>query len=68
MCIYISFDMAYIWNTEKGYKRTDLQNQNRVTDVENKLNWGAGYVYIYTCVYTCVYIYIYIYIYTHTYM
>ena len=33
----ILYDTAYMWNLRKGYKWTYLQNQNRVTDVENKL-------------------------------
>ena len=38
-----------MWNQKKWYKRTYLQNRNRVTDVENKLmvrgggiNWEIG--------------------------
>ena len=52
-----------MWNLNKGYKRTYLQNRNRVTDVENKLivtkgeiggggiNWEMG-----TDIYTLLYI------------
>ena len=31
------YDIAYMWNLNKWYKWTYLQNRNRVTDVENKL-------------------------------
>ena len=34
----ISYDIAYIWNLKKWYKRTYLQSRNRVTDVE-KILW-----------------------------
>ena len=34
----IPYDIAYIWNLKKWYKRTYLQNRNRPTDIENKLN------------------------------
>ena len=58
----ISYDIAYMWNLKKWYKRTYLQNRNRVTDVENKLmitkgqsggklNWETG-IDIYTLLYT----------------
>ena len=33
----LSYDIAYMWNLKKWYKRTYLQDRNRVTDVENKL-------------------------------
>ena len=32
--VYIN---VYMWNLKKGYKRTYLQNRNRVTDIKNKL-------------------------------
>ena len=32
----ISYNIAYMWNLEKWYRRTYLQSRNRVTDVENK--------------------------------
>ena len=31
------YNIAYMWNLEKGYKWSYLQNRNRVTDIENKL-------------------------------
>ena len=31
------YDTTYIWSLKKWYKRTYLQNRNRITDVENKL-------------------------------
>ena len=34
----ISCAIAYMWNLEKGYKWTYLQNTNRVADVENICN------------------------------
>ena len=33
----ISYDITYMWNLQKGYKWTYLQNRNRVIDVKNKL-------------------------------
>ena len=33
-----------LWNLEKGYKWTYLQNRNRVTDVESKLMVTRGKV------------------------
>ena len=38
----ISYDIAYMWDLKKGYKWTYLQNQNRVTDIENKLMVTGG--------------------------
>ena len=38
----ISYDITYMWNLNKGYKCTYLQNRNRVTDVENKLMITSG--------------------------
>ena len=38
----ISSDIAYMWNLEKWYKWTYLQNRNRVTDVKNKLMVTKG--------------------------
>ena len=32
----------YMWKLKKSYKRTYLQNRNRVTDVENNLMVNAG--------------------------
>ena len=32
------YDMTYMWILKKGYKLTYLQNINRLTDFENKLN------------------------------
>ena len=32
----ISHDITYMWNLEKWYKQTYLQNRNRLTDIENK--------------------------------
>ena len=57
----ISSDIAYMWNLEKWYKWTYLQNRNRVTDVKNKLmvtkgerggriNWEIG-IDVYTLLY-----------------
>ena len=34
----ISYDITYMWNLKKGYKRTYLQNRNRLTDIEDKQN------------------------------
>ena len=34
---HISYNTIYMWNLKRGYKRTYLQNRNRVTDAENKL-------------------------------
>ena len=34
--------IAYTCKLKKGYKRTYLQNRNRVTDVENKLMVTKG--------------------------
>ena len=48
------YDMPYMWNPQKGYKWTYLQNRKRPTDFENKLmvtkrtgvgggmDWGFG--------------------------
>ena len=38
----MSYDIADTWNLEKGYKRTYLQNRNRLTDVENRLMATRG--------------------------
>ena len=38
----ISYDIAYMWNLKKWYKRTYLQDRNRVTDVENNLMVTSG--------------------------
>ena len=44
----ISYDTAYMWKLKKWYKRTDLQNRNRLTDFENKFmvtkgeRWAGG--------------------------
>ena len=41
----VSYDTTYMWSLKKkgGYKRTYLQNRNRVTDVENKHGYrGQG--------------------------
>ena len=40
---HISYVIAYMWNLKKGYKRTYLQNRNRVTDEENKLMVTRGF-------------------------
>ena len=49
----ILWDSACMWNLKKWYKRTYLQNRNRVTDVENiwlpggkGINWKIR-IYIY---------------------
>ena len=58
----ISWDITYMWNLEKGYKWTYLQNTSKVTDVENKLmatrGWGGGGINweIGTDIYTLLYI------------
>ena len=33
----ISYDLTYMWNLEKDYKWTYLQNRNWVSEIENKL-------------------------------
>ena len=38
----ISYDIAYMWNLKKWYKRTHLQNRNRLIDIENKLMVTKG--------------------------
>ena len=38
----ISYDIAYMLNLKTWYKWTYLQNTNRVTDVENKLQLPGG--------------------------
>ena len=43
----ISYDITYMWNLQKWYKGTHLQNRNRLTDLENQLmvtktNMGEG--------------------------
>ena len=43
----ISYDITYMWNLQKWYKWTHLQNRNRLTDLENqfmvtKTNIGEG--------------------------
>lgn len=38
----IPYDMTYMWNLNKWYKQTYLQNRNRLTDVENKLRVTKG--------------------------
>ena len=55
-----TYNIAYMWNLQKAYKWTYLQNRNRVADVENKLmvtrgsgggiNWEIG-IDIYTLLY-----------------
>ena len=40
--IFMSYDIAYMWNLKKGYKWAYLQNRNRVTDVKNKLMVTGG--------------------------
>ena len=34
--------ITYMWNLKKKYKRTYLQNRNRLTDIENKLMVTKG--------------------------
>ena len=34
----VEYDIAYIWNIKKCYKRMYLQNRSRVTGIENKLD------------------------------
>ena len=36
------YDITYMWNLKKWYKRTYLQNRNRLTDMENKLMVTKG--------------------------
>ena len=38
----ISYDITYMWNLKKWYKRTYLQNRNRLTDIESKLTVTKG--------------------------
>ena len=38
----ISYDIAYMWNLNKRYKWTYLQNRNRLIDIENKLMVTKG--------------------------
>ena len=38
----ISYDITYMWNLEKWYKETYLQNRNTLTDIENKLMGGGN--------------------------
>ena len=38
----IPYDITYMWNLKKGYKWTNLQNRNRLTDTENKLMVTKG--------------------------
>ena len=33
----ISYDITYMWNLNKLYKGTYLQNRNRLTDIEHQL-------------------------------
>ena len=53
--------ISHTWNFKEGYKRTYLQNRNRVMDAENKLwlsgdkergiNWETGTgIYILLCI------------------
>ena len=37
-----SYDITYMWSLKKWYKRTYLQNRNRLTDIENKLTVTKG--------------------------
>ena len=36
--IWFKIKKFKMWNLKKGYKWTCLQNRNRLTDIENKLN------------------------------
>ena len=38
----ILYSMTYMWNLEKEYKLTYLQNRNRLTDIENILMVDKG--------------------------
>ena len=38
----ISYDITYLWNLKKEYKRTYLQNRNRLIDIENNLMVTKG--------------------------
>ena len=38
----IPYDITCMWNLKKWYKRTYLQNGNRLTDIENKLMVTKG--------------------------
>ena len=38
----VSYDITYMWNLKKWYKWTNLQNQNKQTDLENKLMVTKG--------------------------
>ena len=37
-----SYDITYTWNLKKWYKWTYLQNINRLTDIEKKLEVTKG--------------------------
>ena len=38
----VPYDITYAWYLKKWYKRTYLQNRNRLTDTENKLTVTKG--------------------------
>ena len=38
----MSYDITYMWNLKIWYKWTNLQNRNRLTDIENKLMVTKG--------------------------
>ena len=38
----MSYDITYTWNLKKWYKWTYLQNINRLTDIEKKLEVTKG--------------------------
>ena len=38
----VSYDITYMWDLKKWYKWTNLQNRNRLTDIENKLMVTKG--------------------------
>ena len=40
----ISYKVIHMWNLEKEYKWTYLQNKNRLTDIENKLMFNKAKV------------------------
>ena len=36
------YDITHMWDLKKGYKRTLLQNRNRVGDIEKKVMVPRG--------------------------
>ena len=44
-----------MWELKKVYKQTYLQNRNRLTDIESKLQVTKGERELYICIYTHIY-------------